>query len=725
MAADPAVTATEPLTRGTTPFESSSSRVPRAIPAAVPRGWELADRLTCGLAIGAPALLTVYLGYNNGGYFPLPPALGGAGLAVVLGLRVLCARRTGTRPTAGWLVLVGALGLLAAWTLLSSSWSHSSGRALIAYDRTLLYGLAAAVAGSVAYTPSRSRAAVYVVLGAMVAVCVGALVSQTLPGLWPTTRALYTSRLSYPLNYPNALGILAAVATVLAFHVACCTSGSRAARIAAAVVTPLCAVALYMTLSRGAAWSALLALLVYVTVARPGALVAGIIATGPATAVALIATYLIGYRAPIPSGSLVPHGAVIVAIVVAAMLVAGALRSVLPERRFERLAIKLPVLIGGRRVAPVGLLAVLVVVGTAVYVDRLAHESASQTSAPVLGTGADRLTSVSPDGRISFWKVALKDFREQPLHGLGAGMYAVSWAASTDGDTTHQDAQSLYLQTLGELGVVGLALLLVALGALAVGLVRRARGGDRAIFVALLAAGLAWAVSAAVDWDWEMPAVTLWLFALGGLALGATASPGRRTRGAMWPIRSSSRGRWTLRVVGAAACVGLAVTPAAMALSEYRLERSIHALATSCPEASNLARSSLAAIGSRAEPYQIIGFCDLGAGRPGAALREMRAGLSHDPHNWQLQYGVAVALAATGRDPRREIVIADREAPMDLLVIREATAMLSHEQTSLGWRRLAAEAWVPLPLVPLAPNNGPQFQEGTFPGAVVSTLAPL
>lgn len=680
----------------------------RATAAALPRGWVLADRLTRALAMGAPALLTLYLSFNDGGYFPLPPALGAAGLALVLALRILCARRMSAPSSAGLFVFLGALGLLAAWTLMSESWSHSTGRALIAYDRTLMYALAAAVAASVSYTPARLRLAVYAMLGSMVAVCVGAFVAGTIPELWHAPRALYSSRLSYPLNYPNALGILATVATVLAFHVTCTASGPRAARVFAAAATPLTAVTLYMTLSRGAAWSAVLALVVYVALGRPRALVRGLLAVAPATAVALVATYLIGFHAPVPSGSLVPGGHLIAAVVAVAMVTAGLLRRREFDRTVPRLKVKLPRMGGRRGIAVIGLLALLMLAGAGAYIDQSAHESASPTPAPTVGQGPGRLTSVNPDGRIAFWKVALNDFRAQPVHGLGAGMYAVSWAASSAGDTTHHDAQSLYLQTLAELGMVGLTLLLAALGTLAVGLVRRARVNERAAFVALLAAGLAWSTSAAVDWDWEMPAVTLWLFALGGIALSGSIAPGRARR------RAFNAARWPVRAAGALACLGLAVTPAAMALSEYRLHQSIGEVIASCPRASADATSSLAAIGSRAEPYQILGFCDLGAGRPQAALQEMQHGLSHDPQNWQLHYGAAVALAGSGQDPRPEIRVAETLAPTERLVIDEAAAMFSAEPTSASWRTLAAVAWLPLPLVPLAPDNGPQFGVGTF-----------
>ena len=65
-------------------------------------------------------------------------------------------------------------------------------------------------------------------------------------------------------------------------------------------------------------------------------------------------------------------------------------------------------------------------------------------------------------------------------------------------------------------------ILLVVFGVLG-GLAARIRGPDRALYAALFAMTLAWAVHQAFDWDWQMPAVTLPVFMLAGLALARPA----------------------------------------------------------------------------------------------------------------------------------------------------------------------------------------------------------
>ena len=50
-------------------------------------------------------------------------------------------------------------------------------------------------------------------------------------------------------------------------------------------------------------------------------------------------------------------------------------------------------------------------------------------------------------------------FTPEPLHGVGAGGWAVAWLRWRPFDEGAQDAHSLALQTLAELGLVGVALL--------------------------------------------------------------------------------------------------------------------------------------------------------------------------------------------------------------------------------------------------------------------------
>jgi O-antigen ligase len=164
-----------------------------------------------------------------------------------------------------------------------------------------------------------------------------------------------------------------------------------------------------------------------------------------------------------------------------------------------------------------GTLAVVAVLaGFAVFLAVGAKDRSANPPSP----GATRLTSLQSN-RYAYWKVAWRAFRDEPLRGVGGGGWAVYWLRYRPFNAGAQDAHSLYLQTAAELGVIGLALL----GSFFAGVALAAR---RALRVAPnLAAGpiagvTVWAAHAAVDWDWEMPALTLLAILLAGtlVALG-------------------------------------------------------------------------------------------------------------------------------------------------------------------------------------------------------------
>ena len=122
----------------------------------------------------------------------------------------------------------------------------------------------------------------------------------------------------------------------------------------------------------------------------------------------------------------------------------------------------------------------------------------------------------------------MEEVRERPLLGSGAGSFYLTWREHRAVDTEVRDAHSLYVETLSELGPVGLVLVLVLIVlplAVAVG-----RRGD-AVGAAAAAGFAVFAVHAGLDWDWEMPVVTLVALGCGGIVLAAGEQTSvRRTR---------------------------------------------------------------------------------------------------------------------------------------------------------------------------------------------------
>ena len=107
--------------------------------------------------------------------------------------------------------------------------------------------------------------------------------------------------------------------------------------------------------------------------------------------------------------------------------------------------------------------------------------------------------------RPRYWHVAWREVTLNPLLGSGAGTFDRYWLLYRPVGSFARDAHNLYLETLAELGPVGLALLLAALG-----LPLLVLRGRRDPMLATAAAGyVAYLIHTGVDWDWELPAVTL------------------------------------------------------------------------------------------------------------------------------------------------------------------------------------------------------------------------
>ena len=129
-----------------------------------------------------------------------------------------------------------------------------------------------------------------------------------------------------------------------------------------------------------------------------------------------------------------------------------------------------------------------------------------------------RLFNLSSPGARAAVEGRLADGREHPGLGAGAGTYERYWHRDRPVAGKVRDAHSLYLETLAELGPVGLALLLLALG---VPLVVAVKARHHRLVPVAFGAYVAYLAHAAVDWDWEMPAVTLTALLAGAAILVA------------------------------------------------------------------------------------------------------------------------------------------------------------------------------------------------------------
>jgi O-antigen ligase len=644
-----------------------------------------------------PAGLTTYLAFSSGGYFPGATAVAALVLATVLVLRAVAAEEPLgglSRPVA---IAAGALMLYGLWNLVSAGWSDSPARALVEFNRVLLYLLALLLFGSMRHSPKRVRLMAWGLALAFTAVCTAGLLTRTLPDVFTIAQDFQTERLSYPIGYWNALGMMASLGVVLCVHLASSEREPRLARVLGAAAVPILAVALLFTFSRGPMAAVVVGLVVYALLGRPRALVLGVLAAGPATAVALVAAYradLLASREPTtPQAVSQGHDvAVVVAICVVAAAVARMLLLVLdPKLERLRLEARTKLALAAAAVGLFVLGGVVVLTGTDLS-DRLDAQSGRFARSNLEQTGdlRDRLTDPGIN-RLDHWEIALDGFDAHPMRGNGAGTYALLWDRDRPNRTDSEEAHSLYLEVLAELGLVGMGLLGVALVALLVGVARRVRGPQRPLYAVVLSLSFIWLFHAALDWGWEIASVTLWLFTL--TVAAAAASPDWAPAAAT-PEPRRRQSKPLVRALLVASCLGLALTPGLLAASQARLRDGIRAYGRGdCDEAQKKADASLSVLGERAEPYQILGYCYVGGGRSRAAVQAIEAAIERDPRNWEYRYDLAIVRAAGGLDPRAATRTAWKLNPRELRVRQAAERFRTRKPRE--WRRAAAEIGLP------------------------------
>jgi hypothetical protein len=480
-------------------------------------------------AVAATAALGVVgaLAFDAGGYFPTSYLTGGAVALGALGalLTVYLPRfALSTHALLG----MGTLAALAAWTGLSAAWSPAPDAALEDLQRDLLYvalfGLGLLAAGSGRHAALVGR----VVLAVIVVIAGAGLLSRLAPGVVhgdPPVPGLTGNRLAYPLSYWNAFGALAGVGVVLAAGLGSDPRAAVALRaLCGAAVVPL-AVAVYLSLSRGT-WLALMvgAVVLLVLGAHRGSLLLTVGVAGAAAAIAIVR--LRSYPQLVDGAGGAGHNAYLgqLALLSAA---AGAVIAVIAAGRASpnlmqalRTVVR-PLLLAAA--ALVVLVALVAYVAKADAVEGRADRGLRATGdfvsrqwqdflRPTTGVqeGKARLTTAKGT-RSDLYRVAFDGFEAHPLRGDGAGGFTVRWMQDRRVYEAVRDAHSLELETLGELGAVGGLLLLGFLGTLIWAAVRsrvRRAALPRAHAAAVGAACSVWVAHSAVDWDWQMPALT-------------------------------------------------------------------------------------------------------------------------------------------------------------------------------------------------------------------------
>jgi len=406
-------------------------------------------------AAGLGAFLVLAVGFTDGGYY------GRAATALTLAFAAAAALglvHGGSRlPSRAGLTVLAALVALSGWVALSAAWAVPGALVEGEVRRAVVY--ACALAALLLTVDGRRREPLLLaLLGGISLLGAVAIVLRVSSG--EVVDRFYGTLLEEPVGYPNAMGALAALGITLAAGLI--RGGGLRDRALGGSATLLVLV-LGLSGSRGASLALGVGLCVLVALRSPGTRSAAALAGGTAL--------VVGGGAWAVAVRLDAGGLELLGLVVVAALVGGLVR--LPERLATRRALAL---------------------------------LASSASIAAVAIAVAQPIATTSSFRSAYWAAALDEARARPALGSGAGSFHLTWGERGQEGLFVRDAHSLYVEALSELGPVGLALVL-AIVAIPIATAVRRRGEP---LVAVSGAAFAvFAVHAGLDWDWEMPVVTL------------------------------------------------------------------------------------------------------------------------------------------------------------------------------------------------------------------------
>jgi hypothetical protein len=557
------------------------------------------------------------------------------------------------------LIVLGLLAAFSLWTLLSLVWGTGAERIFGEFDRTTLYLgiLAVAVVAArraevVQWCDGLAVAVTAVGLIALASRCFPSLFpDQSLPAFLPTQ----ATRLSYPLGYWNADGILLGIGTPLLLRAAI---GGRSPLVRALALAPIPAFAatIYLTSSRGGIATALVGVVVFVVATGrrwrvvPAAAVAGVASI---LALKVVTARGVMVNGPLDTPQAASQGHSAALLIALLCIVSAAVYGVLCARAPQ---IRLPAW-AGYAAAGAATVVALVAIVSAHPIRRVNLFKAPPPTFDAGGSGFIKahILSGNGSGRWQFWAAAADEWKSAKAIGRGAGSFEAWWAQHGTLGVFVRNAHSLYLEVAGTLGVVGFLLLAAALVLGLVEGVRRAvaAGPDERVTVAgLLAAYVAFLVAAGIDWMWEVTVVGAVALVCLGLLVGPATSPAARLRAGPFAPRLSRTNRVAL--LGALLVTGwlLVCANAIPLLAQVKIHDSESAVAAGHGESA--LRDALAARNIQpwaASPYLQVALIEEQAGRLASADAAIAKAIDRDTADWRLWLTSARIAAERGRIP--------------------------------------------------------------------------
>jgi hypothetical protein len=490
---------------------------------------------------------------------------------------------------------------LAALTTASLLWSIAPDLSWIEADRTLTYLVAFAAGIALArLAPGSWSVLLKGLLLAATAVVGYALASRVWPGSLAANE-IY-ARIGQPYGYWNAVGVTAALAIPPAVWLGARRSGHAPANALAFPLLGLLIVALFLSYSRGALGAAVVGLIVWfafvpLRVRSLAVLGISVIGAAPVIVWALNRDAFTKDLVPLSvrESAAGEFGLLLVTMVVA-LLAVGLLIGFRVSREAPSPRIR-------KRVG-------LTAVGFAILIPLVAFTSVAFSQRGLTGTistrfhdltsetaatsgGPQRLTETS-SSRGRYWRNAGHIFAAHPLDGTGAGTFGTARLRYRKDVLVARHAHGFFAQTIADLGIVGLLVVLAFAAAWLAAVFRttggrlrfwRARAGGRAEWdaervgvTALALSALVFGLHSSIDWTWFVPGCAVMGIFVAGFVAGRGPVPVVAAAGGPAPAIATGRD-WPRTVrgwllpkdhvrVGVAAAVALVAVLCAWAVDQ-------------------------------------------------------------------------------------------------------------------------------------------------------------
>lgn len=492
------------------------------------------------------------------------------------------------RPFRGWNG-IALLALLALVSSISITWSVLPGDTTVDASRTLAYAaILAAGALAAQLLPGRAREFAGGILAACVIICAYALVSRIAPS-WFAASDSY-ARLRLPFEYWNAVGVVAGMGLIAAVWLGTARGLAKWVTALSYPAGGILAVSLALSQSRGAMVATIIAFalwLLYVprrlrTVGWLGVII-------PVSVIVVAWAY--GQNALSNDDVVLAEResagtkfALVLLVMIALLAAAG--YAVEQFRRQSPLSGSRRYAIG--RVMLVALaISPIVVAGALATTDKGLGDTVSGGVSDLFDANKEapantpsRLVQTS-SLRARYWRDAFKIWGDHRLTGTGADTYSVARLPYRHDTIKVRHAHGFIPQTVSDLGVIGLLVVIALFGAWLM-VAARALGGrrappykwlpetddERSAQIALVMITVLFGIHSLVDWTWYVPGTAAIALLAAGWTFGSFGTPSAAT-----PVSEAAASD---RTVNALRATGIALVGFAVAFAIYQPARAAH-----------------------------------------------------------------------------------------------------------------------------------------------------